>query len=303
MPAAEPYTCALADDVHAYVQPDGGWCLNNAGFVGDGTTTLLVDTAATERRTRALAAAVAATGASAPRFVVNTHHHGDHTYGNGLFAPSATIVSHADCRREALASGHNLALVWPGIDYGDIRIRGADLTYTDRTRVHVGGIDAEIIHPGVAHTVGDSVVWLPHRRVLFAGDLVFEGGTPFFLMGSLSGSLRALEVLRGLGAETVVPGHGAITDPSEFDRTERYLRFVAEVAQENHAAGRTPLQAAQATDLGEFAEWRESERLVANLHRAYAELDGRPEGTPLDPLPAFHDMAVVNGGEMVASHA
>ncbi|OIJ92500.1 MBL fold metallo-hydrolase [Streptomyces colonosanans] len=303
MTAAEPYTLALADDVHAYVQPDGGWCLNNAGFVSDGTATLLVDTTATERRTRALGAAVAATGAPAPRWVVNTHHHGDHTYGNGFFAPAATIVSHVDCRREALAAGRQLELIWPGNDYGDIRIQGADLTYRDRTTVHAGGVDAEVIHPGVAHTVGDSVVWLPHRRVLFAGDLVFEGGTPFFLMGSLSGSLRALERLRALGAETVVPGHGPVTDPSAFDRTERYLHFVADVAQRNHAAGRTPLEAARATDLGGFAELRERERLVANLHRAYAELDGLPEGAPLDPLPAFQDMALMNGGEMVTSHA
>jgi cyclase len=303
MAAAEPYTVALADDVHAYVQPDGGWCLNNAGFVSDGTATLLVDTTATERRTRALGAAITATGAPAPRFVVNTHHHGDHTYGNGFFAPAAVIVSHVDCRREALAAGHNLPLIWPTIDYGDVRIQGADVTYRDHTTVHAGAVDAEVIHPGVGHTVGDSVVWLAHRRVLFTGDLVFEGGTPFFLMGSLSGSLRALERLRALGAETVVPGHGPVTDPSAFDRTERYVRFVAEVAQKNHAAGRTPLEAARATDLGEFAEWRESERLVANLHRAYAELDGLPEGAPLDPLPAFQDMAVMNGGEMMASHA
>lgn len=303
MAAAEPYTVALADDVHAYVQPDGGWCLNNAGFVSDGTATLLVDTAATERRTRALGAAVTAAGAPAPRFVVNTHHHGDHTYGNGFFASTAMIVSHADCRREALATGHHLALIWPGTDYGDVRIQGADLTYTEHTTVHVGGVDAEVIHPGVGHTAGDSVVWLPHRRVLFTGDLVFEGGTPFFLMGSLSGSLRALERLRALGAETVVPGHGPVTDPSAFDRTERYLRFVAEVARENRSAGRTPLEAARATDLGEFAALRESERLVANLHRAYSELDGLPGGAALDPLPPFRDMAVLNGGEMMASHA
>src|SRR5207247_1713013 len=100
----------------------------------------------------------------------------------GLFASAATIVSHADCRREALAGGHHLALIWPETDYGDIRIHGADLTYREHTTVHVGGVDAEVFHPGVAHTVGDSAVWLPHRRVLFTGDLVFEGGTPFFLM-------------------------------------------------------------------------------------------------------------------------
>ena len=124
-------------------------------------------------------------------------------------------------------------------------IQGADLTYDDRVTLHVGDIEAQVIHPGVSHTVGDSVVWLPHRRVLFAGDLVFEGGTPFFLMGSLSGSLRALALLRELGAETVVPGHGPVTDPSAFDRAERYMRFVAEVAEKSHAAGLTPLEAAR----------------------------------------------------------
>ncbi|MFE4640169.1 MBL fold metallo-hydrolase, partial [Streptomyces sp. NPDC056730] len=48
MPATDPYLVRLAPDAHAYVQPDGGWCLNNAGFVSDGETTLLIDTAATE---------------------------------------------------------------------------------------------------------------------------------------------------------------------------------------------------------------------------------------------------------------
>ncbi|MEV6588595.1 MBL fold metallo-hydrolase [Streptomyces acidicola] len=303
MTAGEPYTVELAEDVHAYVQPDGGWCLNNSGFVSDGTTTLLVDTAATERRTLALSAALDASGVPAPRLLVNTHHHGDHTYGNGHFTPTATLVSHAACRREALASGQHLHLLWPQTDFGDVPIKSADLTFTDRTTLHVGDIEAEVIHPGVSHTVGDSFVWLPHRRIVFTGDLVFEGGTPFFLMGSLSGSLRALELLRGLDAETVVPGHGPVTDPSAFDRAERYIRFVADVAEKSHAAGLTPLQAARETDLGEYAELPESERLVANLHRAYAELDGHPEGEGLDPLIGFRDMAVVNGGEMMTCHA
>lgn len=303
MTAGEPYTVELAEDVYAYEQPDGGWCLNNSGFVSDGTTTLLVDTTATERRTLALSAALEATGVPAPRLLVNTHHHGDHTYGNGHFMPKATLVSHAACRREALASGQHLHQVWPQTDFGHVPIMGADITYTDRTTLHVGDIEAEVIHPGVSHTVGDSVVWLPHRRVLFTGDLVFEGGTPFFLMGSLSGSLRALELLRELGAETVVPGHGPVTDPSAFDRAERYIRFVADVAEKSHAAGLTPLEAARQTDLGEFGELPESERLVANLWRAYAELDGHPEGEGLDPFVTFPDMAAMNGGEMMTCHA
>lgn len=81
-----PFTVEVAPGVHAYVQPDGGWCLNNAGWVTDGHTTLLVDTAATERRALMLREALVASGAPMPAHVVNTHHHGDHTYGNAVFA-------------------------------------------------------------------------------------------------------------------------------------------------------------------------------------------------------------------------
>ncbi|SDJ93469.1 MBL fold metallo-hydrolase [Streptomyces indicus] len=303
MSAGQPYVERLTPDVSAYIQPDGGWCLNNAGWVSDGESSLLVDTAATERRARELREALLADGAPLPGHVVNTHHHGDHTYGNGVFAPGAVVVAHEQCRAEALAAGHQLHLLWPQTDFGTIAITPASLTYSRRMTLHTAGCEVVLIHPGVAHTTGDSIVWLPRQRIVFTGDLIFEGGTPFLPMGSLSGSLRALDVLRELGAETVVPGHGPVTDPSAYERAERYFRFLGERAEEAYEAGRTPLEAAQATDLGEFAAWPESERFVANLHRAYAELDGRPPGSPLDPVAVFGDMAVMNGGRMVSCHA
>lgn len=240
MTATAPYTVALAPHVHAYVQPDGGWCLNNAGIVSDGVSTLLVDTTATLRRAEALREAVTAVGAPLPRTVVNTHHHGDHTYGNSLFAPHATVVGHDSCRSEVLAAGRQLHLVWPQTDFGDISITAPTLTYSERLTVHLGETEVRLIHPGVAHTVGDTVVHLPGQGIVFTGDLVFRGGTPFLPMGSLSGSLRALELLRSLDAQTVVPGHGPVTDPSAYDDTERYLLYVAELAGATHAKGLTP---------------------------------------------------------------
>lgn len=303
MPVEEPYLVQPADGVYAYVQPDGGWCLNNAGFVTGGGRTLLVDTAATERRALALRAAVEAAGAPLPRTVVNTHHHGDHTYGNGVFAPGALILGHDNARSEQLAAGHQLEMIWPATDFGAIDITAPDLTYSDRMTLHVGETEVQVIHPGVAHTTGDSVVWLPRQRIVFTGDLVFAQGTPFLAMGSLAGSLRALELLRSLGAETVVPGHGPLTDPGAYEATERYLRYVAELAREGRAKGQTPLEVARQADLGEFAAWRESERLVANLHRAYAELAGEPEGVPLDILTVLRDMTVMNGGTPILCHA
>ncbi|MFE2146854.1 MBL fold metallo-hydrolase [Streptomyces sp. NPDC059456] len=303
MTAEEPYLVQPAAGVYAYVQPDGGWCLNNAGFVSDGGRTLLIDTAATQRRALALREAVVAAGVPLPRTVVNTHHHGDHTYGNAVFAPEALILGHDNARTEQLAAGHQLELIWPATDFGSIEITAPDLTYSDRMTFHLGETEVRVIHPGVAHTTGDSIVFLPRQRIVFTGDLVFAGGTPFLAMGSLAGSLRALELLRSLDAETVVPGHGPLTDPSAYEATERYLRHVAELAREGRAKGQTPLEVARQADLGEFAAWRESERLVANLHRAYAELAGEPEGAPLDILTVLQDMTVMNGGTPILCHA
>jgi cyclase len=303
MPATDPYIVRLAPEVHAYVQPDGGWCLNNAGFVSDGCSTLLVDTTATERRAVLLRDAMVAAGVPLPRTVVNTHHHGDHTYGNALFAPEATVVGHEACRSEQLAAGRQLHAVWPDTDFGEIDITAPSLTYSERLTLHVGDIEVRLIHPGVGHTIGDTVVHLPDRGIVFTGDLIFQGGTPFLAMGSLRGSLRALELLRSLDASVVVPGHGPITDPSAYDATERYLLRVSELAAEGHAKGLAPLEVALRADLGEFGGLRESERLVANVRRAYAELDGLPEGSALDAALVFTEMAKMNGGTPVACHA
>jgi cyclase len=299
----EPYLTELANGVHAYVQPDGGWCLSNAGFVSDGRTTLLVDTAATERRTRLLRDALLATGAPMPSYVVNTHHHGDHTYGNTLFAGEAEIVGHAACVKEQVAAGHQLHMIWPEVEYGEVPITPPTVTYEDRMDLAAGGTEVRLIHPGPAHTIGDTIVWLPEQRIVFTGDLVFNGGTPFVPFGSLSGSLRALGLLRSLGAEIVVPGHGAVCDPGAYDVVERYLHYVAALAAEGRAAGRTPLETARTADLGEFAGLAEPERLVANLHRAYAEMDGLPLGIPLDLVAVLTDMAAMNGGRIPACHA
>ena len=137
MSATDPYVVALAPHVHAFVQPDGGWCLNNAGFIGDTDESLLVDTAATERRARLLREAVLAEGLPLPRTVVSTHHHGDHTYGNGVFLPEARIVGHENCRSEQLAAGHQLHLLWPQTDFGQVDILPPSVTYRERLTLYV----------------------------------------------------------------------------------------------------------------------------------------------------------------------
>jgi len=151
----------------------------------------------------------------------------------------------------------------------------------------------------------DSIVWFPERSTLFCGDLVFNGGTPFLLMGSVTGAIEVLEdVLLPLGAQTVVPGHGPVFhDRAPIDASLGYLRFVLDVAERGRAAGRSPLDAARDTDLGPYADWPDAERIVGNLHRAYAELDGLERGGAIDVFAALGDMVAYNGGKPLSCSA
>ncbi|MCX4906895.1 MBL fold metallo-hydrolase [Streptomyces sp. NBC_00878] len=294
----EPRLDEVADGVFAYVQPDGGWCLNNAGLIVSGRHAALVDTAATEARTRALRGAVLAAAQAPPRVVVNTHAHGDHTFGNFVF-PEAVVVGHERTREEMATVGLHLTGLWPEVSWGAVEVVLPDITYRDRMTLHIGGTTAELLHPGPAHTTNDTVVWLPRERVLFTGDLVMSGVTPFCPMGSVAGSLRALAVLRSLGAHTVIPGHGPVRGPEVLDAAEGYLQLVRRLAREGTAAGITPLQAARAADLGPYGEWVDAERLVPNLHRAYAEERGQAVGDPADMPALFAEMVEFHGGRPV----
>ncbi|MED7950334.1 MBL fold metallo-hydrolase [Streptomyces sp. BE303] len=293
----------VADGVYAYVQEPGGWCLNNAGVVLGGGESLLVDTAATERRARRLREAVNGLTAAPPRLLVLTHFHGDHVFGSAVAAPEAAVVAHEHARREMTEAGLGLTGLWPDVDWGRIEVRLPHLTYRDRLTVHVGDRPVELLHFGPAHTTGDTLVWLPDDGVLFAGDVVLNGCTPFVLMGSVRGTLRTLERLRELAPRTVVPGHGPVAGPEVLDETAAYLDWLLRTAEAGRAAGLSPLETARDAGPGPYPHWLDGERVVGNLHRAYAELDGEPEGVALDVVRIFGELVEYNGGRLPDCYA
>ena len=122
-------------------------------------------------------------------------------------------------------------------------------------------------------------------------------------MGSVQGSIDALEILRGFDAETVVPGHGKVTGPQVFDDIERYLSMILDVATAARAAGKAPLEAAREVELGEFASLTDSERLVGNLCRAMAELDGPEANATMSIGAAIGDMITFHGGPLLPCNA
>lgn len=294
--APDPVLREVSDGVFAYVQLDGSWGLNNTGFFVGADGVVVIDTCFTEHRSRAFVETVRTVTDRPLRTLVNTHHHGDHTHGNWLL-PEATIVGHELCRAAVIDSGHAAAGLFPGVDWGEIPITPPFLTFTDRLTIHVDELQMELQFQGPAHTTNDVIAWVPDRGLLFAGDLVFNGGTPFVVMGSVSGSVAAVERLQALGPTTIVPGHGDVCGPELLQDQLDYLRWVQELAVEAVSSGTSALDAARAADLGRFAEWHDTERLVGNLHRAMAEANGLAPGAELDILTAIGEMITFNGGK------
>ncbi|MDI5972630.1 MBL fold metallo-hydrolase [Streptomyces sp. SL13] len=294
-----PSMVAVADGVHAYLQQDGGWYLNNAVLITGPDAAITVDTAATEARTRAYRAAISRVTDVPVRTLVATHHHGDHTHGNHLF-PEATVVSHTYCRERVLRDDYHAVLaLFTGPSWGDIRPAAPGLTFRDTLTLWSGDRRVELRHPGrAAHTRGDVYAWLPDDRVLISGDLVFNGGTPLLAEGSPGGLARTLEELGELDPEVVVPGHGGPAGPELLLETLEYLTWLRQLARAAHADGLAPLDAARQADLGRWAALREPERLVANIHSGYAEITG----TPVDMTRLAADMIELNGG-LIHCHA
>jgi cyclase len=298
--APPPTMVEVAEDIYAYTQPPGGWCLSNAGVIVGPDSALVVDTLATESRAQRLREAIDDLRPGPGRMLVNTHHHGDHIFGNQVFGPSASIFAHERARTEMAETGLALTTLWPQVEWGELHVVLPTVTFADRITIHVGARRAELIHVGPAHTTNDVVVWLPEERVLFAGDVVLAGAMPFNLMGSVSGALTAIERLRELGPRTVVCGHGPVTGPEVFDENADYLTWIQGLADQGTAQGITPLQLARDADLAMFDHLLDPERIVGNLHRAYAEIEGGPAGRPLDVVGVFGEMVEFNGGRLPA---
>jgi cyclase len=297
-----PELIEVADRVFAYIQPDGTWYINNTGFVVGDESVISVDACSTERRTRAYRDRIASVTPAPVTVLINTHHHGDHTYGNFVFSP-ATIVAQENCRAELLAYGFpGNTGVWEPVDWGQVKVAPPNLTFTDRVRLWSDDRPLDVSYVGqAAHTSNDSLVWLPEQEVLFCGDLLFNGGTPFLLMGSVRGAIEVLTtVVAPIPARVIVPGHGAPCDHGLIGTVVGYLEFVLATAEKGISAGLSPLELARQTDLGEYGGWLDRERIVGNLHRAYADLGAR-DG--VDLLAALKDMVEFNGGRPLSCYA
>jgi glyoxylase-like metal-dependent hydrolase (beta-lactamase superfamily II) len=310
------YRCGLEElgnGLYAWMQPDGGWGWSNAGFIRDAEESMLVDTLFDEPLTATMLAALQDATGIAPDdidFLVNTHANGDHTHGNALVPRAEVIASRAAAREmteltpaqlaqfraaglagSAGEGGTYFAEAFAPFDFDTVRGRAPTRTFDQRLDLRVGYKHVELHMLGSAHTKGDTLVWVPGDRAVFTGDLLFIDCTPIMWSGPVGNWLVACERILSFKAETIVPGHGPLTDAAGVRWVRDYLRYLDSEARLRFEAGMTVENAALDISLGEFRHWLNPERIVANVDALYREYRG--DGSEPDMVRLFGLMAQV----------
>jgi cyclase len=297
--------------VYACLQPDTGLGASNSGYVDHGGG-MVVDTLYDLPRTQRLIDLYATVASAPARRLVNTHHNGDHCWGNQLFAALGTeIIGHRLCAeyfdREAspelfvsLVEADEVPPAYQALvaalrdyDFHDIVLTPPTTLIDGDTQLDLDGLEAHLLYVGPAHTPGDVVVHLPSEGVVFTGDILFHRCTPIGWQGTFANWIAALERLEALDPATVVPGHGPVTGPEGLADLRQYLLYVYDEARVGFDAGLTTLEAARRIELGPYQLWTEPERLAFQLDRAYREFQGQPWDAPVDVAKVFLEMAAL----------
>ena len=241
----------LGNGGYAWLQPDGGWGWSNAGLIVDGDECLIVDTLFDKPLTRDMLRAMRSAEPGATRsfdYLVNTHANADHCNGNELVGDAEIIASSA-CAEELAREdpgllqrlmeqapgmgevGEFFVYCFSAFDFRDINRALPTRTFEDTLDVRVGDKAVHLKQVGPAHTRGDVLAFVPADRLIFTGDILFIEGHPIIWAGPVKNWIDACDYMLDLDVETVVPGHGPITDKRGIEAMRAYLVYVTEEAR------------------------------------------------------------------------
>ena len=172
------------------------------------------------------------------RFAFDTHHHGDHVYGNQFFVDNGAVpIAHTGVIEELKRYETGYYGGKPGAweqaaksraDLKGSRLKPPSVLFPRELFFDDGKHRVELMHLGVAHTHGDAVAWLPKERILFAGDFCVNGPYNYVGDGDVAAWVRSLDAAKKLGASVVCPGHGSRSAGALLEDQQAFFKALRE---------------------------------------------------------------------------
>ena len=193
------------------------------------------------------------------QFVLNTHWHGDHTGGNQVFGPGATIIAHTNVRRRLSAEQNRNGQITPSSPPAAWPV----ITFDESLSIHFNGEEIRAMHYPTGHTDGDSIIVFTESKVVHMGDHFFRDRFPFVDIASGGDALGLLENVGNVIAEIekmggdvkIIPGHGVL---STLPDLRRYHEMLTETIQHVRQGMRDELMLDGLKERGldaKFASW------------------------------------------------
>jgi phosphoglycerate dehydrogenase-like enzyme/glyoxylase-like metal-dependent hydrolase (beta-lactamase superfamily II) len=215
------------------------------------------------------------------RYVLDTHHHGDHSFGNAVFGDSgASIVAQANCARILRVSGAKefADAGKPPTGREDIaksRLKVPSVVFDDKLVLDDGKQRVEFLFFGHAHTSGDAFAYLPKQKIVCTGDACVNGAFNFMGHSDSASWIRVLEKCQQLDVNLILPGHGPPAGKELLEKQKHYFIELRQQVKKGIDAGQDFEDIKKSINMPWYKEWTTVDPAPANVEHVYGELTGR----------------------------
>lgn len=274
-------TVKVQDNIYTIVQGEG--VDSNTTFIISSDGVVVIDTRTTPEEARKAMAELRKLTDKPVLYTINTHYHGDHTFGNQVFSESSkTIIAHENVRN--MLQGQN------GLDHlamfktfgltglEEVKIVLPTMVYKNRMDIYPGSYHLQLLHLGKGHTDGDTVIYLEELKLVITGDLVFAETIPYASDGYIDSWIESLQTLHGYDIEIVVPGHGEVGGKTSLIAMKHYLLRLRLLVKKQISDGTSledTIKSVSKVLRSEYSSWKNQERIESTVDRAFMEYSFR----------------------------
>lgn len=254
-----------------------GYMVNSTLIIGD-SGAIIIDTGFTDEIGAHLRKEVAKLTKKPVKVVINTHHHGDHSFGNVAF-PGAKVISSEMCRKLLLEGEAD----WLAIIEGAVGRRFPNTKAVPASEVYAGNTKTDIVIDGVnmtlwvpeaAHTLGDLMIWLPEDKVLVGGDILVNQITPNFRDALVKKWVETLAEVQTMPIKAIIPGHGPVMSLQEAAAMHDRMAKLYAGVEAGYKAGLTDSEIRAKLDLKAWKPLHEfDQHMGGNINKTYLEVE------------------------------